>query len=146
METTRSTIRMATADDSAEIAALLGELGYPADEAFVRTRLQSLLSSREDAVFVAEWDGELAGFLSFHLIPLFHTQGRLGRITALSVSGKFQRRGVGKAMISAAEALAWENDCERIEVTSGDARSEAHAFYRGVGYQEVSRRFMKSKS
>jgi hypothetical protein len=71
--------------DAAEIATLIVELGYSPTEQFVRDRLTQLSSSAMDMVFVAEYAGEIGGFLSFHILLLFHVEGNLGRITALAV-------------------------------------------------------------
>lgn len=138
-------VREAAAGDALQIAHFLGELGYPATEVFVRDRLALLATRAEDAVFVADAAGELAGFLSFHISPLFHVTGGLGRITALAVSTRFQRRGIGKQLVAAAERFAWTHGCLRIEVTSGDHRLDAHAFYEAVGFRMDIRRFIKSR-
>ena len=142
---TNQTIREAVPGDAARIASLLGELGYPATETFVRDRLAHLAPSTEDAVLVADFHGEIAGFLSFHILPLFHVAGGLGRITALAVSSRFKRRGIGRQLVAAAECFAWSHGCIRIEVTSGDHRPDAHAFYEAVGYRSDIRRFLKSR-
>jgi hypothetical protein len=44
-----------------------------------------------------------------------------------------------------AEDFAWDNGCVRIEITSGEHRAGAHAFYEAIGYKQDSRRFIKSK-
>lgn len=139
-------VRRAGAGDSPQIAALLTELGYPADEKFASGRLELFFDREDDAVWVAECGGEIAGFLSFHVIPLFHAAGGLGRITALSVDPRFQRQGVGGKLVAVAESFGWERGCLRIEVTSGDHRSGAHAFYESTGYRQDCRRFIKSQS
>jgi GNAT superfamily N-acetyltransferase len=140
-------VRLATGGDAAGISVLLCELGYPADEAFVSTRLTVLSSGSDNAVLVAECDGEIAGFLAFHVIPLFHVAGGLGRIIALSVSPHFQRRGIGRELVAAAESFGRDRGCLRVEVTSGDkrpdARPDAHAFYQGAGYREDICRVIK---
>jgi ribosomal protein S18 acetylase RimI-like enzyme len=64
-------------------------------------------------------------------------------MTTLVISSKFQRYGIGRRLIAEAEMLAWEHGCGRIEITSGDQRGDAHAFYEAVGYEQVSRRFIK---
>jgi len=138
-------IRQAAPSDAPQIAILLGELGYPASEEFVLCRLSHLAQSTEDMVFIAEFRGEIVGFLAFHIIPLFHVEGGLGRIIALSVSSRSQRQGIGSKLIAAAEQFAWERGCVRIEVTSGDHRADAHAFYEAVGYRMDIRRFLKSR-
>jgi hypothetical protein len=72
---TKSTVREAALSDSPDIAGLLGELGYPSSAPFVRYRLGQLSSNSYSPVFVVEHDGKITGFLSFHIIPLFHLNG-----------------------------------------------------------------------
>ncbi|OLD51200.1 MAG: hypothetical protein AUI63_00960 [Gemmatimonadetes bacterium 13_1_40CM_2_60_3] len=81
-----------------------------------------------------------------HLVPLFHAAGNLARLTALAVVPGHQRKGVGRALVTAAEAFAWEHDCRRVEVTSGDHREDAHRFYHALGYEMDERRFIKHQS
>jgi GNAT superfamily N-acetyltransferase len=74
---------------------------------------------------------------------LLHALSPLARITALAVRNDVQGRGVGRALVEAAEAWAWTEGAARIELTSGDHRLAAHAFYRSAGYAVDSRRFLK---
>jgi GNAT superfamily N-acetyltransferase len=138
-------IRQALLGDAPGFPNLMTELGYPATEQFVRERLAQLASGAEDVVFIADCAGEVGGFLSFHVIPLFHVEGNLGRITALVVSSRFRRCGIGQKLVTAAEEFAWAHGCVRVEITSGDHRADAHAFYEAVGYRQETRRFLKSK-
>jgi GNAT superfamily N-acetyltransferase len=145
MPTTEATIiREALIGDAVQIASLISELGYSATEQFVRDRLTQLSSSAADMVFIAEHAGEIGGFLSFHVLPLFHVEGNLGRITALAVSPRFRRCRIGRELVAAAERFAWSHGCVRGELTSGDHRAEAHAFYEAVGYRQETRRFLKA--
>jgi GNAT superfamily N-acetyltransferase len=117
----------------------------------VAARLRELAGSAADAAFVAV--GPLGGapgggrvvlgVASVHVLPLFHAPGNLARLTALAVRREAQGLGVGRALVAAAEAFAWDADCRRLEVTSGDHRPGAHAFYRALGYAEDERRFVK---
>ena len=111
----------------------------------VADRLRQFATSATDAVFVAAGHPEMpvAGVISIHLLPLFHTSGYLARITSLAVLARAQRHGIGLALVKAAEAFAWEHACQRIEVTSGDHRRGAHAFYQRIGYALDERRFIK---
>jgi GNAT superfamily N-acetyltransferase len=131
--------------DSAQIAVLLGELGYPASEEFVLHRLAAISPRPDGKILVADIGAEVVGLVCLQIIPLFHLAEPLGRITALVISSNLKRHGVGRRLITEAERLAWESGCDRIEITSGDHRADAHSFYEAVGYEPVSRRFIKFK-
>jgi hypothetical protein len=46
-------------------------------------------------------------------------------------------------LVDAADQLFISSGCIRAEVTSGDQRPEAHAFYQAQGYMPNERRFIK---
>ncbi|EDX83491.1 acetyltransferase, GNAT family [Synechococcus sp. PCC 7335] len=73
-----------------------------------------------------------------------HQSGSLGRITVFVVGLEFREHGVGTALLSSLEKWFKENNCLRIEVTSGDHREAAHRFYEARGYIQDERRFIKS--
>jgi GNAT superfamily N-acetyltransferase len=138
-------VRRATLADAAEIARCLAALGYGTPPDLVAERLASFEDGQMDAVFVApdSAGATLLGVASVHLLALFHAAGLLGRITALAVTEEARGRGVGRALVAAAEAWAWSAGARRMEVTSGDHRAGAHAFYQAVGYALDERRFIK---
>jgi GNAT superfamily N-acetyltransferase len=138
-------VRRATPADASEIAACLAALGYGTPAPLVADRLAAFAASAVDAVFVAESapDARLRGVVSAHALSLFHAPGRLVRLTALAVRDGAQGAGVGRALVVAAEAWAWSVDARRVEVTSGDHRPGAHAFYQALGYALDERRFVK---
>ena len=111
----------------------------------------ALRHSPADRVWVAEAPsgvlgdaGEaLAGLLSFHAIPLLHTPGNLGRITSLVVHPQLRGRGIGRRLVGVAEGFARESQCERLELTSGEHRHDAHRFYLALGFALRSARFVK---
>jgi GNAT superfamily N-acetyltransferase len=141
------TIRLAVFRDADAIASCLNALGYATAGGLVRDKLSTLAVSSVDTVLVAdERSAGIVGVVSVHLLPLFHAPGNLARLTALAVREGFRRRGVGRALVAAAEAFAWNHDCQRIEVTSGDHRPDAHTFYSQLGYQMDERRFIKHRS
>jgi GNAT superfamily N-acetyltransferase len=141
----RYRIRAALADDSPQLAALMGELSYPTTSEFIQEKFAQLSSTSGTKIVVADYDGKVIGLLSFSILPLLHLEGGLGRITALVVASQFKGRGIGKRLVAEAEAFAWNNRCARVEITSGEQRAEAHAFYEAIGYKQDSRRFVKTK-
>jgi GNAT superfamily N-acetyltransferase len=141
------TVRRAELEDAAAIAVCLAALGYATPATLVAEKLSILMSSSSDAVLVADNPANgIVGVVSVDLVPLFHAAGNLARLTTLAVAPDHQRKGVGRALVAGAEAFAWERDCRRVEVTSGDHREDAHTFYRDLGYDMDERRFIKHRS
>lgn len=138
-------IRAASSDDSKQLAALVEQLGYRADERFIRDQLALLASRTGTTVFVADDNGAIIGLLCFAIIPLLHVSGGLGRISALVVDSQCKGKGVGRRLVAEAEEFAWNTGCARIEITSGDHRPDAHAFYEAIGYLQDCRRFIKNR-
>jgi ribosomal protein S18 acetylase RimI-like enzyme len=54
----------------------------------------------------------------------------------ISVLGAWRNRGVGHALMAAAEALARERGAEQIVLDMASANVDALRFYRGLGYAE----------
>ena len=132
------TVRQVEEHDHAQVAGLMAELGYPIPAEVMRRKIQEILASDIDCAYVAEGDGRIVGVVSVHALPLLHTVGSLGRITALVVTSSHQRAGVGSKLVEAAEAFARGKNCLRMEVTSGGHREGAHEFYRRIGYDQTT--------
>ena len=136
-------VRRAAAADAAAIAVLLAELGYATAIDEVGRRLVTLEPGRS-AVLVAEHAGEVAGVLTLYMVPVLHEAGDWCRVTVLVVGEAARRRGLARALVSEAEAIARAHGCARIEVTSALHRDGAHDFYRGMGFGQVSEHFLKA--
>jgi GNAT superfamily N-acetyltransferase len=130
------TIRPLTSEDAAAVAALSGDLDYPADPAAMESRLAAVLAESGHAVFGAEAaDGTLLGWV--------HVCARLllidppsAFVEGLVVGATARRCGVGRALMAAAEDWAGGRGAERIRLRSGATRADAHAFYRALGYRD----------
>jgi GNAT superfamily N-acetyltransferase len=51
----------------------------------------------------------------------------------------------GRRLVTEVEEFAWNNGCAGIEITSGDQRPDAHAFYEAIGYFQDCRSFIKER-
>ncbi|HJQ18605.1 MAG TPA: GNAT family N-acetyltransferase [Allosphingosinicella sp.] len=134
-------IREATTADAAAISALAVELGYDVRPEMVARNFAALLALDQPAL-VAE-EKEIVGVLTWHITPVLHRPGPVGRITMLVVSAAWRGRGIGRALIMDVEARLADRGCSMIEVTSRIDLKEAHAFYARLGYQMTSYRFAK---
>lgn len=135
-------VREATSRDGAAIAALAGELGFAISADDVAARLPGFRALAE-LPFVADEAGRILGCLTWHVMPVLHRPAPVGRITMLIVTIDAQRRGIGKALVEAAEARLRQRGCGLIEVTSNTRLIEAHRFYEHHGYERTSHRFAK---
>jgi GNAT superfamily N-acetyltransferase len=143
MAETDFTIRQAAPEDAAAVSALLGELGYEVSAEATAKRLRQLASSDSDAVYVYLATGSTVplGVIAMHWTPMLHLDAPAARITALVVSEKARREGVGRRLIDHAVAAARAAGCGSVELTTALRRAGAHTFYRDIGFSEKSRHF-----
>ena len=133
MTETIVTLRPATASDAERIAALFTEEGYPAGPSDIVGRLERF-EGEHSQVVVADFDGEVLGFIAVHAMPRFEHDDRIVRILALVVDPGVRERGVGHRLMEEAERLGREMGGTFIEVTAGHHRPEARHLYESVGY------------
>ena len=136
-------IRPARASDALAIAALAGALGYPAEAADIPPRLVALESAGRAVAFVAEIDGRVVGLITSHILATLHHTEPVALLTTLVVSEDSRGSGVGRELVRAAEEWARGAGAERMSVTSGLQRADAHRFYERLGYKQTGLRFGK---
>lgn len=135
-------IRAVRPDDAEAVAALFGQLGYPSTAGEVRGRL---IERGGDAVraLVAEHEGRVSGIVVVNLIAPLHVAGRWAMVSALVTDAAVRGAGIGAALLDEAERYAREQGCSRVELSSSESRTRAHAFYLRHGFEEVRKRFVK---
>jgi GNAT superfamily N-acetyltransferase len=139
-------IRRARPDDAERLVPLYEQWGYPQPASAVTERLALWAGTPQAEVLVAEVDGALAGMIGVCTTLHLALPGTFARVGGLSVDRAFRRRGVGAALVGAAEALARTWGCDRVEITSSRSRAEAPGFYAAIGYDDVcgrSARFIR---
>jgi ribosomal protein S18 acetylase RimI-like enzyme len=136
-------IRRARAEDSARLAELSEVLGYRTASDDVLRRFVSLDRNPEYWVLVAVDDG-VVGFISFHKYETVFKDPGIN-ITALVVDEERQNQGIGRLLVRQAEEIARANGFTWIRANSGMHRTEAHGFYRRLGFdsEKDQKRFLK---
>ena len=135
------TIRQASLDDVASITTLCFQLGYPAAEEEVLTRLRSLLVDNEHVVFVAELPGgQVVGWVHAYIYKLFYSD-LMTEVSGLVVDKDCRGQGVGKELMMAVEGWAKEKDCAIVGLRSNIIRKEAHTFYKNIGYDLIKEQY-----
>jgi GNAT superfamily N-acetyltransferase len=139
-------IRRARRGDATRIAALSGQLGYPATTRQVAKRLSLVLAEYASACFIAEKRGEdVVGWVHVSSTPLLEVQRR-AEVNGLVVEEKSRNENVGWLLLEAAEKWARQFGCQEMSVRSNVIRDRAHGFYLKHGYEhyKTQKAFRKS--
>jgi GNAT superfamily N-acetyltransferase len=106
----------------------------PGDLGPYRDALRAI-TEQGGAVVVADLDGEVVGFCQ--LIVFRHLQARGGlcaEVESVHVHPDHRGTGVGAALMENVITRARRLGCYRVQLTSNNARSDAHRFYERLGF------------
>ncbi len=136
-------VREAEERDLGVLAELMTELGYPTSVEEMNRRLEEISADPSYCTLVAETDGQVLGVVGLHLERFYEKNEPCARLMALVVGSEHRDRGVGRALISAAEDWARRRGAGEVMLTTHKRRADAHRFYRNVGYEATGYRFYK---
>ncbi|MDL2205655.1 GNAT family N-acetyltransferase [Eubacteriales bacterium OttesenSCG-928-N13] len=111
----------------------LDSLGYDYPLDATKVRLMSILNRPNHHMLIAELDGQALGYIHATDYDTSY-QDSLKNILALAVLPSAQGQGVGRALITAIEEWARQDDSTGVRLVSGFDREGAHAFYQACGY------------
>ncbi len=94
-------------------------------------------------MIVAEVGGEVAGLIATHVVPRIEDDAPSCRVIGIVVGERHRRAGVATALMAAAEAEARAHGARRLDLSSGDHRADAHAFYERAGFERRAQAFIK---
>jgi ribosomal protein S18 acetylase RimI-like enzyme len=127
-------LRQMRAEDTAAVARLTTQLGYPATEDAIRRRYD-LIKERWDArLFVAQAGSFIVGWIHVQATYLLECDPR-AEIWGLVVADTACGTGVGRRLVEAAEEWALMRGLAVMAVRSNDRRTEAKGFYEHLGYE-----------
>jgi ribosomal protein S18 acetylase RimI-like enzyme len=109
---------------------------FTADHQISRRGFRHFIGSPKSTLIVADVDGKVAGCV----LVLYRRGSSLARLYTIAVGRDFQRRGLARQLLSAAERNAVHRRCKvmRLEVRADDAG--AIALYESSGYRRFGRR------
>ena len=133
-----ATIRPVRVTDSAAVASLTGELGYPATADEMAARIEAILERPgEHALLVAvDVQDVPIGWIHVERVDTLETPPMAG-IAGLVVGEGSRSDGVGTALLAAGEGWARDQGLAVIQVRSRTTRERAHRFYEREGYEHV---------
>lgn len=129
-------LRPAGPDDAPALARLSGEFGYSDQLAPLRERLELLLDSPDQTIWLAEEDGAVLGWMNARVNYQLESPPH-AEITGLVVTARRRSQGIGAALVAQAERWAREHGLNELRVRSRLERPRAHAFYQRQGYAEL---------
>jgi len=152
-------IRAAAVADLASIAALFEELDalhrdrlpdrFAARATAARSddSLRALIRGATGALLLADAGGDVVGVIHLALrdtpaMPMFIPR-RLAVVEDLVVAAGARRRGIGRALMAAADRWARDRGAASVELTVYDVNHEATAFYRALGCEVLSHRLTR---
>ena len=144
------TIRPAAAADEKKIRELFVEMLrtiYHTESAdgYEEGYLDKYWGKGEDRIYIAEAGGEAAGFVSAEVYhdPVDHVY-----VDDFSVTAGCRGRGIGSALLRAAEGYAGENGCRAVLLHVEKTNAAAMRFYERAGYavfRDDGNRFLLKK-
>ena len=142
-------IREANVSDVPEIMKLIGQADMSPDnqltESDARQLFEGIVRTGCHKIYVASLGASVVGTFALVLIQsLTHNGGRSVVVEDVVVKKEFQGQGLGREMMRAAAEAAKELGGEKLVLSSGKGRIQAHAFYEHLQYKKDGYRFMLS--
>ncbi len=107
---------------------------FPVERCYVDA-LEELSRDPNQTLLVAEGEGRVLGVLQLTYIRhVGYRGGRVAQIENVIVAPEARSQGVGASLMREAIARARDAGCFRVQLTSNNARTRAHAFYERLGF------------
>jgi len=127
------------ADDLAALLALfrVSEVSAAAEPLARAEQIWAETLSRDGlSVFVCEAESKIVSTCMLITAPNLLRSGRQhGFLENVLTHPEFRGRGFGRAVVLAALAAAWAQNCHHVLLQSGRADSRVHRFYQGCGFE-----------
>ncbi len=116
----------------------VGPFGPPASAVAIRERLDALRADPSHRVIVAEIDGTVVGLAVLSRMPLTPiSDADTVQISFMHVKDDRRRRGVGRAIVSAAAEFASDVGSDYVSVGVFPAARESNRFFARLGFSPL---------
>lgn len=134
-DTLNITIRQMLPEDTAAVAGLATQLGYPATETQIKRRYGFIKDRWDARLLVAQHANRMVvGWIHVQVTYLLESDPR-AEIWGLVVDEAARGTGVGRRLVEAAEEWAVMLGMDAVVLRSNYLRLEAQAFYEHLGYE-----------
>jgi GNAT superfamily N-acetyltransferase len=100
------TIRQVKTENAGEVARLSEQLGYPCSPEQMRCRIEQMIESQQDKVFVAVFEDDLVvGWIYVFTVMRLESEP-FAEIGGIVVDSEYRNRGIDKKLLKQAEGWA----------------------------------------
>lgn len=137
----KSMIRRASTEDVESVLKLANEFvtSFKIEETIFRASFEVLTKDENALVAVAEFEGEVVGYVLAFRHHTFYANGAVAWVEEIAVNARLRRHGFGKALMRSVELWARESNCQLVAL----ATRRAEDFYVNLGYQASAKYFRK---
>ena len=131
-------IRIASQADHQGVMSLMRQLNRADPEINLEQSsaiYDTITRSRWFSLIVAEFDGRLVGTCYLNIVPNLTRESRPYALIENVVTDRdYRNRGIGRAVMRHAVALAREARCYKVMLMTGRSDDAVHAFYESCGF------------
>jgi ribosomal protein S18 acetylase RimI-like enzyme len=128
-------IRPAEASDEADLAQIERQTWLPHVSPVAYRERPFFEGTSPEDVLVAALDEEVVGYVVLRPPTPLRSNAHVLMVSSLGVAPSAQRRGVGRALLEAAERFAVERDIERLTLRVLSVNPAARCLYERLGYE-----------
>ncbi len=122
-----------TESQALEIHDLSLQLGYENEPQLLFTRLQQIVVLKDHAVFAAQLDGKIVGWL--HCLVCLRVESPLFvEVAGLVVDENVRGQQIGKKLIETSKHWSRHQGIHLMRIRCNVVRTESHQFYQALGF------------